>query len=124
MNDNWQLFKRAAEILVGPGAVKQRLCDAYLKSLQQVDPETLPRDLRAQFAAFAQALTCGSAMGRIGTVEVAVRKMAEPEAVGHATSVLAMFIALSGQDAREPPAPALRQLRVVGDDIPAFLSRA
>jgi hypothetical protein len=125
MSDNWQHFRRAAEILVGPGAVKQRLCDAYLKSLQEVNPDALPREVRMSYAVLATALNGGTAMGRSGAVEVAVRKMSEPEAVSHASSVLAMFIALSGHDAGEQPAPAARQLRLVGnDEIPAFLSRA
>lgn len=125
MSDNWLQFRQAVEILVGPGAAKQRLCDAYLKSLREVDPEDLPRDVRAAFATLSEALNGGTAMGRIGAVEVAVRKMSEPDAARHASSVLAMFIALSGHDASEPAAPAARQLRLVSsDEIPAFLSRA
>jgi hypothetical protein len=126
MTENLGQFRCAALILVGPGPVKQRLCDAYLRHLREVDANDLPRDVQPDYAALVQALNSGQATGGLGVVEVAIRKMSEQEAGRHAARVLEMFVAVSGGDIREPTTTSARQLRVVGDDdeIPSFLSRA
>ena len=125
--ENWHHFRCATLILVGPGPVKQRLCDAYLKHLRHVDARDLPRDLQADYAALTKAVHSAQATGGLGAVEVAVRKMSEQDAAQLTAQVLEMFVALAGGDAREPStAVPQRQLRVVADDdgVPAFLNRA
>jgi hypothetical protein len=126
MTENWEHFWRAAQVLVGPGPVKQRLCDAYLKHVKQVDARELPRELQPDYAALLEALHCAQAAGGLGTVEATIRKMSEQEAGRLAASMLAMYVTLAGGDSREPSTSTPRQLRIVGDDseIPAFLNRA
>lgn len=124
--ENWEHFRRATLILVGPGPVKQRLCDAYLKHLRHVAAHDLPRDLQPDYATLAKAVHSAQATGGLGAVEVAVRKMSEQDAARLTAQVLEMFVALAGADAREPSTLPPRQLRVVADDdgVPAFLNRA
>ncbi|NJD31952.1 MAG: hypothetical protein FIB04_08705 [Gammaproteobacteria bacterium] len=128
MTENWERFHRATQVLVGPGPVKQRLCDAYLTHLRAVDAEELPLELQPGFAALAEALTSAKAAGGLGAIEATVRKMSEQDAGRHAGSVLDMFVVLTrggGRDAGTSAA-AQRQLRLVAEDdeIPAFLNRA
>lgn len=124
MTENWQHFRRAALVLVGPGPVKQRLCDAYLKHLQQVETGGLPRELQVDYAALSDAMHSAPATGGLGAVEATVRKMSEAEAGSLSARVLGMYVTLAGGDAREPA--TVRAFRVVADDgeIPSFLNRA
>jgi hypothetical protein len=126
MTENWDHFRRAALVLVGPGPVKQRLCDAYLKHLREVAADELPVEVQPDYAELAEALSRGQAAGGLGAVEATVRKMSEQEAGRHAGCVLDMFIALSRNGGRDATVSSQRQLRVVGDEdeIPAFLNRA
>ena len=126
MTENWDHFRRAALVLVGPGPVKQRLCDAYLKHLREVDADGLPADVHRDYTTLAQALTSAQPAGGLGAVEVAVRKMSEQDAGRHAGGVLDMFIALSRSDGRDSAASSQRALRLIveDDEIPAFLNRA
>jgi hypothetical protein len=125
MTQNWEHFRCATLTLVGPGPVKQRLCDAYMKHLRMVDEESLPRSIQPGYTELAQAMRCAQAAGGLGAVEATVRKMSEQEAGNLAARVLEMFVEFSREDAREPAAQPQRQFRLVGDDdIPAFLNRA
>jgi hypothetical protein len=111
---------------VGPGPVKQRLCEAFVKHLQQVDERTLPRDLVPDYAAMSAAMHSAPAAGGLGAVEATVRKMSDLDAGRLAGQVLAMYVAIAGGDSREPAAMASRSFRIVGDEdeVPAFLNRA
>jgi len=125
MTQDWERFRCATLTLVGPGPVKQRLCDAYMKHLRMVDAETLPRSIQPGFSELAQAMRSAQAAGGLGAVEATVRKMSEQDAGLFAARVLEMFVVLSREDSREPAAQPQRQFRLVGDDdIPAFLNRA
>jgi hypothetical protein len=125
MTQNWEHFRCATLTLVGPGPVKQRLCDAYMKHLSMVDAEGLPKAVQPGYADLAQAMRSAQAAGGLGAVEATVRKMSEQDAGLLAARVLEMFVVLSRDDAREPAAQPQRQFRLVGeDDIPAFLNRA
>jgi hypothetical protein len=126
MPSNWEHFRRAAAILVGPGPVKQRLVDAYARHLRAVDVHTLPAEIHPGFLELTAALSSVRATGGLNSVEATVRKMSEPEAGQHAAAVLEMLVAMASGDNREPAASA-RQLRLVGgedDELPAFLNRA
>ena len=125
MTQNWEHFRCATLTLVGPGPVKQRLCDAYMKHLRMVDHGSLPRSIQPGYTELAQAMRCAQAAGGLGAVEATVRKMSEQDAGNLAARVLEMFVEFSREDAREPAAQPQRQFRLVGDDdIPAFLNRA
>ena len=125
MTQNWEHFRCATLTLVGPGPVKQRLCDAYMKHLRMVDPESLPRSIQPGYTELAQAMRSAQPAGGLGAVEATVRKMSEQDAGSLAVRVLEMFVVFSREDTREAAAQPQRQFRLVGDDdIPAFLNRA
>jgi hypothetical protein len=126
MTENWEHFRCAALALVGPGPVKQRLCDAYMKHLRMVDEGSLPKSMQTAYAELAQAMRCARAAGGLCAVEATVRKMSDQDAGRLAAQVLEMLIVLSREDLRERAAQPQRQFRLVGDadEIPAFLNRA
>lgn len=126
MMDNWEHFHRAVRVLIGPGAVKQRLTGAYLDHLRGVDSESLPDAICVEFAALQSALSCVKPVGGLCAAEAAIRKMSDHEAATHAERILAMCLALSGASGEIPEVASAPRLRVVGDDdeLPAFLSRA
>jgi hypothetical protein len=126
MSGNLQSFQRAVRVLVGPGAVKQRLIVAYLEHLQGVQAEDLPDEVCVEFAALQSAFCCVKPAGGLCAAEVAVRKMSEQEATAHAERILSMSTMLSRVIHGAPEAVTPPRLRVVGDDdeLPAFLSRA
>lgn len=109
-------LRDATEVLVGPGAVKQRLCEAAIRHLRDIDPNELPRDLAASCRELMDSLCTAPAVGGLGPVEATVRKMSDAEASTCASRVLDLYVALSGQDARESAPSAPRQLRLVGDE--------
>ena len=125
MRQNWEHFRCAMLTLVGPGPVKQRLCDAFLKHLRMVDAQSLPLSIQLGFTELSQAMRCGQPAGGLGAVEATVRKMSEQDAGNLAVRVLEMFAVFSREGTREAPAQTQRQFRLVGDeDTPAFLNRA
>jgi hypothetical protein len=126
MAKNWEHIRCAALTLVGPGTVKQRLCDAYMKHLRMVDEGSLPKAMQITFTELSQAMRCARAAGGLCAVEASVRKMSDQDAGRLAEQVLEMLVVLSREDLRERAAQPQRQFRLVGDDdeIPAFLNRA
>jgi hypothetical protein len=127
MSRNWEDFRLAVLVLVGPGTVKQRLIDAYQGHLRAVDGADLPESVGVDFAALVSDLNCGKAVGGLCAAEVAVRKLSELDAAAYSARIIGMFVTLSRTHFSEADLPAPPRLRVVGDDedeLPAFLSRA
>jgi len=126
MSENWEHLRRAALVLVGAGAMKQRLIEAYRCHLLAVHVDELPSPLEAEFAELIATFNCAQAAGGLAVAEVAVRKMSEQDAARHAQNIVGMLMRLPAPESAlaEPAAPP--RLRVVGDDdeVPAFLSRA
>jgi hypothetical protein len=113
-------LRRAALLLVGPGPVKQRLCEATVRHLLDVNPAELPTELAASYRELMTSLRSTQAIGGMGPVEATVRKMSDQEAAACAARVLDLYVGLSGarpgRDTREHVAGSPRQLRLVGDD--------
>lgn len=126
MSGNWDHIRSAVLVLVGPGAVKQRLITAYLEHLRVVDENALPDEVCVEFAALQSAFNCTKPAGGLSAAEAAVRKMSEQDAALHAGRIVAMFAALAASERAASEISALPRLRVVGDDedLPTFLSRA
>jgi hypothetical protein len=109
-------LRAAALLLAGTGPVKQRLCDACLRHLAEVEPAELPRELAAPYRELMDALRTVQPVGGLGAVEATIRKMSDLDAAGYSARVLELFVALSVREARDPAASPQRQLRLVGDD--------
>lgn len=111
--------------LLGAGPVKQRLSEASLRHLSDVDPARLPLDVAERYEQLMQSLSTEPAMGGLGRIGATVRKMSEQEAATCAARILDLYLALSAGSQREPAANPQRQLRLVGDDEAGpLLSRA
>jgi hypothetical protein len=123
MQTNWERFRDAAALLAGSGPVKQRLTDAYQSHLRDLDPDTLPRDLRSPFCTLVAALQSGQRVGTLDAISACVRKMSEAEAARHAQSIVHMFADLHEPNAAGRQA-VLRAVPDADDEIPAFLNRA
>jgi hypothetical protein len=109
-------LRSAALLLVGPGPVKQRLCEAALRHLQELDASELPKDVASTWLDLMGSLQTAQAAGGMSSMEATVRKMSELEAAACAVRVLDLYLALSGRDARAASAGGPRQLRLVGDE--------
>ncbi len=111
-----QRLRGASEVLVGPGPVKQRLCDAYLRHLRDIDRGELPPEMAEILSQVGDALSTASAVGGLGAVEATIRKMSELEASQQAVRIMELFVALSGRQPAESTTALPRQLRLVGDE--------
>jgi hypothetical protein len=111
-----QRLRSASEVLVGPGPVKQRLCDAYVRHVRDIDRGQLPPEMADILSQLGDALSTASAVGGLGAVEATIRKMSEPDASQQAVRIMELFVALSTQQPAESITALPRQLRLVGDE--------
>lgn len=126
----WNAVDGAVRVLVGAGPVKQRLIDAWRQHLGSLQDKDVPDALRARLMTLRAAMDAAHPTGGMSAAEVSVRKMSDKDAAGHAVRVLEMYAQLCAT--YEFDAAAAPRLRVVGgedrhdlgDDLPAFLSRA
>ena len=123
-------FHAALQVLVGTGAVKQRLVDAYRRHLASLHEQDLPEAVRDRFIQLRKAMHEAAAAGGMTAPEASARKMSEKDAAEHATAILEMFTVLSALNDSES-APRLRIVANIDDtltedlfEVPAFLSRA
>lgn len=94
-NPTWEKFQRASIALASCGAIKDRLADAYRNHLCGVAEDDLPKELRAEFREFCQALTRERPVIRgEDAFRATVRKMSSEEAEVIARAVVQMFGAL------------------------------
>jgi hypothetical protein len=114
--ESLQRLHKASQVLVGPGPVKQRLCEAYLRHLKDIEAADLPLELATAFRELADGLCTAQAVGGLGAVEVSIRKMSESEAGQHAARVLDLLVSLSRRLSNEPLVATPRQLRLVRDE--------
>lgn len=107
----------AVRLLVGAGPVKQRLSEASVRHLAELDAGDLPRDLAGRYRALMGRLTTAPAVGGLSPIEASVRKMSEQDAAGCALQALDLCLALNGREGRDDvPGVPPRQLRLVGDE--------
>jgi len=123
MHSHWERFREATLILAGSGSVKQRLAEAYQKHLQDLDPQDLPRELRAPLKDLIDTMQRGKRTGSLDAIAASVLKLSEAEAARHSQAVVRIFASL------HEPSPAARAASVLravpaDDEPPAFLSRA
>jgi hypothetical protein len=109
-------LRAAIEVLLGAGAVKQRLRDAYVLHLQDIEPAALPRDAAESLRALSGALSTATAAGSLGAVEATIRKMSDVEAGGCALRILDLYLTLCTGRGADSNAGQQRQLRLVGDE--------
>ena len=106
----------AVLLLIGAGPVKQRLSEASLRHLSDVDSARLPADVAERYQELMQSLSTEPATGGLGRIGATVRKMSDQEAAACAARVLDLYLTLPAVSQREPTASPQRQLRLVGDE--------
>jgi hypothetical protein len=96
-------FTEAVLVLVGDGAIKQRLLHAFADHLADLDEAELPVGVRREFAELHAALNRINPVGNETRVHASVKKMSSSEAAHHAGTIVRLCAALLGQAERAEP---------------------
>jgi hypothetical protein len=91
----WEKFHATVLTLAGPGALQDRLVDAYSSQLVRLKRDDLPRELQADFSEIEKALTSGTPTGDEGTIAAAVRAMSEQRRQEIAEKIVSMYDAVA-----------------------------
>jgi|TARA_B110000263_G_C15082383_1_gene406929 hypothetical protein len=114
-------FKEAVAVLAGDGPIKQRLIDAYLEHLDDLENTELPAALRPIFNDLHAALHGVQPISREPSIKASVRKMSSVEATAHAGTIVTLLSELMRHGPRAEP------LKVVSNEkkmTPIFLKRS
>ena len=84
-------FEVAIFSLVGEGSIKQRLAEAYIEHLGDLDSREFPSDLRQDFSALYSALHRVNPGGKDSCVRASIRKMSAVEADVHAEMIVKLY---------------------------------
>ena len=84
-------FEVAIFALVGEGSIKQRLAEAYIEHLGDLDSREFPSDLRQDFSALYSALHRVNPSGKDSCVRASIRKMSAVEADVHAEMIVKLY---------------------------------
>jgi hypothetical protein len=96
MANAWEQFQCATLSLAHNGTIKDRLADAYLSHLAELDEQEIPPELREEFRTLSQALRRERPLHkRENPVHATIRKMSNEEAETCAVAVVKIFGALS-----------------------------
>ncbi|SVB14805.1 uncharacterized protein METZ01_LOCUS167659 [marine metagenome] len=84
-------FEVAIFALVGEGSIKQRLAEAYIEHLGDLDSKEFPSDLRQDFTVLYDALHRVNPGGKDSCVRASIRKMSVVEADVHAEMIVKLY---------------------------------
>lgn len=108
-----QRFAEAVHALIGDGPVKHRLASAYSLHLADLTDSDLPAALRREFGELQAVMSRIAPVGTETRVRASVQKMSADDAVGHAATILKLYVDLMGTLERAEPlkvvAPTLRK---------------
>jgi hypothetical protein len=89
--------------LIADGPIKQRLMSAYAEHLADLAETDLPAAVRDDFVDLRAAVSRVAPAGSESRVRASVQKMAPAEAVGHAATIVKIYVELvSGVERAEP----------------------
>lgn len=112
-------FQAAVTVLVGDGAIKERLAAAYVENLDDLEDTEFPANLRQTFADLEAALHTERPIGREPCVRATVRKMSSVQARTHAGTIVMLYAELVRHGQRAEP---LRVVPTGQKKPPRFLS--
>ena len=104
-------LETAVTILIGHGALKDRLALAYTDCLEQLDEQDLPIEVQDEFVQLTQAMHRARALPGDNIVRASIRKLSNEEAQRYAALVVRMYgLRMADQAAIRTPvrAPAAR----------------
>ena len=96
-------FQAAVTVLVGDGAIKERLASAYVENLDDLEETEFPAALREAFSDLELALHAERPIGREPCVRATVRKMSSVEARAHAGTIVMLYAELVRHGHRAEP---------------------
>ncbi len=96
-------FQAAVTVLVGDGAIKERLAAAYVENLDDLEDTEFPASLRQAFMDLELALHAEHPIGREPCVRATVRKMSNVEARTHASTIVMLYAELVRHGHRAEP---------------------
>lgn len=119
MNIAVQKFRSAALVLARSGTVKERLHAAYRQHLCDLEPDSLPSEVRDDFAAVLRSLTRERPLRGEDAAAATIRKLSADEAEQLAAVLIDLFARLSSLGALEavrvvPSAPAAQVIPLFG----------
>jgi hypothetical protein len=98
-----QRFAEAVQVLIGDGPVKQRLARAYGQHLTDVSEAEFPAGLRRDFADLQAAMSKIAPVGNESRARASAQKMASAEAVGHAATIVRLYLEVMNTLERAEP---------------------
>lgn len=98
-----QHFAEAVHALISDGPIKQRLASAYSLHLADLSDADFPAALRRDFGELHAAMSRVAPVGNESRVRASVQKMSPQEAVGHAATILKLYIELLNNVERAEP---------------------
>jgi len=114
-------LESALTALTGPGALKDRLLQAYCDCLETIDEQDLPGEVREEFAAMSTALHRVRALPGDSVVRASIRKLSNEEAQRFAALVIRAYgLRLAGLTAAAKP--TLRSTTRATTPLAAFLA--
>ena len=84
-------LETAVTILIGHGALKDRLALAYGDCLEQLDEHDLPEEVQDDFAQLTQAMHRARALPGDSIVRASIRKLSNEEAQRYAALVVRIY---------------------------------
>jgi hypothetical protein len=119
-----QHFEGAVRVLVGDGAVKQRLLGAYESFLADLVAGELPAHLRPVFDELHRAFhRVEPTTGGETAVRASVRKMSSSDAGAHAESIVQLYVALLTQAERAEPLKVVPRPTAPPTSLPRYVAR-
>jgi hypothetical protein len=113
-------FEAAVHVLIDDGPIKQRLTNAYVEHLEDLQQVDLPVAGKNSFSQLHQELHSVAAVGSIGCVQNSVRKMSPAEASRHARTVLKLYTELLALQLG-PKAQSETAVRTAAQSPPKYL---
>jgi hypothetical protein len=84
-------LEAAAFALAGQGAIKDRLADAYINHLADLEVRDFPRELRDEFAEFVEAMHRERALPGDSVIKASLRKLSNADASRYATLIVRSY---------------------------------
>lgn len=104
MNAAWESLHLAAQELASCSNIKQRLTIAFSKHLADLDPQSLPKESRAEFQSIARQMTRVRPLRGETAVAATVRKMSVDEAGECSQRIVGLLGHFGGNRASSPTA--------------------
>jgi hypothetical protein len=84
-------LEAAAFALAGQGTIKDRLADAYINHLEDLEARDFPREVREEFAEFADVMHRERALPGDSIVRASLRKLSNADASRYATLIIRTY---------------------------------